>query len=107
MLSSLYQLISIIVNEEQHSKLSTQQGSRLHLLQEPVAAALAYGIDGGTDGETVLVFELVVGRLISQFYKRLKGLCKSWQLLEIVDSAAMILILYLPNGYYKSRATYY
>ena len=29
----------------------------VHLLQEPVAAALAYGIDGGTDGETVLVFD--------------------------------------------------
>lgn len=30
---------------------------KVHLLQEPVAAALAYGIDGGTDGETVLVFD--------------------------------------------------
>lgn len=30
----------------------------VHLLQEPVAAALAYGIDGGTDGETVLVFDI-------------------------------------------------
>jgi heat shock 70kDa protein 1/2/6/8 len=29
----------------------------VHLLQEPVAAALAYGIDGGSDGETVLVFD--------------------------------------------------
>ena len=29
----------------------------VHLLQEPVAAALAYGINGGTDGETVLVFD--------------------------------------------------
>ncbi len=32
--------------------------STVHLLQEPVAAALAYGIDGGTDGETVLVFDV-------------------------------------------------
>ncbi|KAH7616496.1 putative Chaperone protein dnaK [Nannochloris sp. 'desiccata'] len=32
--------------------------STVHLLQEPVAAALAYGIDGGTDGETVLVFDI-------------------------------------------------
>lgn len=31
---------------------------KVHLLQEPVAAALAYGIDGGTDGDTVLVFDL-------------------------------------------------
>jgi len=31
--------------------------SKVHLLQEPVAAALAYGIDGGTDGETILVFD--------------------------------------------------
>lgn len=30
---------------------------KVHLLQEPVAAALAYGIDGGADGETVLVFD--------------------------------------------------
>ena len=30
---------------------------KVHLLQEPVAAALAYGIDGGSDGETVLVFD--------------------------------------------------
>jgi molecular chaperone DnaK (HSP70) len=32
--------------------------STAHLLQEPVAAALAYGINGGTDGETVLVFDI-------------------------------------------------
>lgn len=32
--------------------------STVHLLQEPVAAAMAYGINGGTDGETVLVFDL-------------------------------------------------
>lgn len=31
--------------------------SKVHLLQEPVSAALAYGIDGGTDGETILVFD--------------------------------------------------
>lgn len=31
---------------------------RALLLQEPVAAALAHGIGGGTDGETVLVFDL-------------------------------------------------
>lgn len=30
----------------------------VHLLQEPVAAALAYGINGGTDGDTILVFDL-------------------------------------------------
>lgn len=30
----------------------------VHLLQEPVAAALAYGIHGGNDGDTVLVFDL-------------------------------------------------
>lgn len=29
-----------------------------YLLQEPVAAALAYGINGGTDGDTVLVFDV-------------------------------------------------
>lgn len=29
----------------------------VHLLQEPVAAALAYGVEGGTDGETILVFD--------------------------------------------------
>ncbi len=27
-------------------------------LQEPVAAALAYGINGGTDGDTVLVVDV-------------------------------------------------
>lgn len=30
----------------------------VQLLQEPVAAALAYGINGGTDGDTVLVFDV-------------------------------------------------
>ena len=32
--------------------------AEVHLLQEPVAAALAYGIGGGADGDTVLVFDL-------------------------------------------------
>lgn len=31
---------------------------QVQLLQEPVAAALAYGINGGTDGDTVLVFDV-------------------------------------------------
>ena len=36
-----------------------QAGLRqVQLLQEPVAAALAYGIHGGTDGDTVLVFDV-------------------------------------------------
>lgn len=30
----------------------------VQLLQEPVAAALAYGIHGGADGDTVLVFDV-------------------------------------------------
>lgn len=32
--------------------------AQVQLLQEPVAAALAYGINGGTDGDTVLVFDV-------------------------------------------------
>ncbi|KAL4443559.1 hypothetical protein ABPG75_011296 [Micractinium tetrahymenae] len=32
--------------------------AEVQLLQEPVAAALAYGINGGTDGDTVLVFDV-------------------------------------------------
>jgi hypothetical protein len=38
---------------------ATQAGiPQVQLLQEPVAAALAYGINGGTDGDTVLVFDV-------------------------------------------------
>lgn len=46
--------------EQKHATLLASERAgipNVHLLQEPVAAALAYGINGGTDGETVLVFD--------------------------------------------------
>lgn len=47
------------VSQKQATILAAEQAGieKVHLLQEPVAAALAYGIDGGSDGETVLVFD--------------------------------------------------
>ena len=46
----------------------------VHLLQEPVAAALAYGIDGGTDGETVLVFDIGGGTFDVSILQAFEGI---------------------------------
>ena len=46
----------------------------VHLLQEPVAAALAYGIDGETDGETVLVFDIGGGTFDISILQAFEGI---------------------------------
>lgn len=46
----------------------------VHLLQEPVAAALAYGIDGGTDGDTVLVIDVGGGTFDVSILQAFEGI---------------------------------
>ena len=46
----------------------------VHVLQEPVAAALAYGIDGGTDGDTVLVVDIGGGTLDISILQAFEGI---------------------------------
>jgi molecular chaperone DnaK (HSP70) len=64
---SLHEIEGAVVAVPAHFSFSQKQATiraaeeagieKVHLLQEPVAAALAYGIDGGSNGETVLVFD--------------------------------------------------
>lgn len=46
----------------------------VQLLQEPVAAALAYGINGGTDGDTVLVFDVGGGTFDVSILQAFEGI---------------------------------
>jgi molecular chaperone DnaK (HSP70) len=46
----------------------------VHLLQEPVAAALAYGINGGTDGDTVLVMDVGGGTFDVSILQAFEGI---------------------------------
>ena len=46
----------------------------VHLLQEPVAAALAYGINGGADGDTVLVFDVGGGTFDVSILQAFEGI---------------------------------
>ncbi|KAI3428105.1 hypothetical protein D9Q98_006488 [Chlorella vulgaris] len=54
---------------------ATQAGiPQVQLLQEPVAAALAYGINGGTDGDTVLVFDVGGGTFDISILQAFEGI---------------------------------
>ncbi|KAL4447327.1 hypothetical protein ABPG77_007360 [Micractinium sp. CCAP 211/92] len=48
--------------------------AEVQLLQEPVAAALAYGINGGTDGDTVLVFDVGGGTFDISLLQAFEGI---------------------------------
>lgn len=58
------QVVTVPAHFRQEQQGATHAAARqagfgeVQLLQEPVAAALAYGINGGTDGDTVLVFDV-------------------------------------------------
>ena len=60
----LPQVVTVPAHFGQAQQAATHAAAQLagipqvQLLQEPVAAALAYGINGGTDGDTVLVFDV-------------------------------------------------
>jgi molecular chaperone DnaK (HSP70) len=58
------QVVAVPAHFNQEQKRATHEAAtaaglaQVQLLQEPVAAAMAYGIHGGTDGDTVLVFDV-------------------------------------------------
>jgi molecular chaperone DnaK (HSP70) len=73
-------VITVPAHFNQRQKRATHEAaiaaglSAVQLLQEPVAAALAYGIDGGADGETVLVVDLGGGTFDVSLLQAFEGI---------------------------------